>query len=85
VVIEAVAEIDEWAKANTAAVAAELAPSVGIPEDVLAVALERQSYGVKAIDESVVKQQQSIADTFFNLGLIPEKISIADVVRKGGA
>ena len=65
--------------------AAELAPSVGIPEDVLAIALERQSYGVKAIDESVVKQQQSIADTFFDLGLIPERISIADAVRKGGA
>jgi sulfonate transport system substrate-binding protein len=85
IVIEAVAEIDEWAKTNTAAAAAELAPSVGIPEDVLAIALERQSYGVKAIDESVVKQQQSIADTFFDLGLIPKKISIADVVRKGGA
>ena len=85
VVIEAVAEIDDWAKANTAAAAAELAPSVGIPEDVLAIALERQSYGVKAIDESVIKQQQAIADTFFELGLIPAKLSIADVVRKGGA
>lgn len=85
VVIEAVAEIDEWAKANTAAAAAELAPSVGIPEDVLTIALERQSYGVKALDEGVVKQQQAIADTFFDLGLIPNKISIADVVRKGGA
>ncbi|MDX3974137.1 sulfonate ABC transporter substrate-binding protein [Shinella sp.] len=85
IVIEAVAEIDEWAKTNTAAAAAELSPSVGIPEDVLAIALERQSYGVKAIDESVVKQQQAIADTFFDLGLIPKKISIADVVRKGGA
>ncbi len=85
IVIEAVAEIDEWAKTNTAAAAAEIAPSVGIPEDVLAIALERQSYGVKAIDDSVVKQQQAIADTFFDLGLIPKKISIADVVRKGGA
>lgn len=84
-VIEALAEIDEWAKANTAAVAAELAPSVGIPEDVLKIALERQSYGVKAIDDKVVAQQQAIADTFFDLGLIPNRISIADVVRKGGA
>lgn len=85
IVIEAVAEIDEWAKANTSAAAAELAPSVGIPEDVLAIALERQSYGVKTIDKAVVTQQQTIADTFFDLGLIPNKISIADVVRKGGA
>ncbi len=84
-VIAAVAEIDEWTKANPAAAAAELAPSVGIPADVLAVALARQSYGVKALDDSIVKQQQAIADTFFDLGLIPNRISIANAVRKGGA
>ncbi|AVA23761.1 sulfonate ABC transporter substrate-binding protein [Rhizobium sp. NXC24] len=85
IVLEAVGEIDEWAKTNTSAAAAELAPSVGIPEDVLAIALKRQSYGVKTLDAAVVTQQQAIADTFFELGLIPSKISIADVVRKGGA
>lgn len=85
VVIEAVAEIDVWTKSNTSAAAAELAPSVGIPEPVLVKALERQSYGVKAIDDSVVTQQQAIADTFFDLKLIPKKLSIADAVRKGKA
>ncbi|MGV3549484.1 sulfonate ABC transporter substrate-binding protein [Rhizobium sp.] len=85
VVIEAVGEIDVWTKANTAAAAAELAPSVGIPENVLAKALERQSYGVKQLDAAVVEQQQKIADTFTELGLIPKKLTIADVVRKGKA
>lgn len=85
VLIEAIAEIDVWTKSNTAAAAAELAPSVGIPEPVLVKALDRQSYGVRPLDETVVKQQQAIADTFFDLGLIPKKLSIADVVRKGGA
>jgi sulfonate transport system substrate-binding protein len=83
--IQAIAEIDEWTKANTAAAAAELAPSVGIPEPTLVRALERQSYGVKAIDASVIAQQQAIADTFFALGLVPAKLVIADAVRKGGA
>lgn len=84
-VIEAIGEIDDWTKANTAAAAAELAPSVGIPEPVLVRALERQSYGVKPLDETVIRQQQAIADTFFDLGLIPKKLSIADATRKGGA
>jgi sulfonate transport system substrate-binding protein len=83
VVIEAVGEIDTWTKGNTAAAAAELAPSVGIPESVLVRALDRQSFGVKALDDTVVAQQQSIADTFFDLGLVPKKLTIADVVRKG--
>ena len=84
-VIAAVGEIDVWTKANTAAAAAELAPSVGIPENVLAKALERQSYGVKELDAAVIEQQQKIADTFSELGLIPKKLTIADVVRKGKA
>jgi sulfonate transport system substrate-binding protein len=84
-VIAAIGEIDVWTKSNTAAAAAELSPSVGIPEPVLVRALDRQSYGVKALDASVVAQQQAIADSFFALGLIPKKLSIADVVRKGGA
>ena len=85
IVIEAIGEIDDWTKANTAAAAAELAPSVGIPEKVLVRALERQAYGVKPLDAAVIAQQQAIADTFFDLGLIPKKISIAEATRKGAA
>jgi sulfonate transport system substrate-binding protein len=80
-VIAGVAEVDVWAKANTDAAAAELAPTVGIPAPVLKVALERQSYGVKPLDERVVTEQQAIADTFFGLGLLPKEIRIADAVR----
>ncbi|MGO8016877.1 sulfonate ABC transporter substrate-binding protein [Rhizobium leguminosarum] len=85
VLIEAISEIDEWTKSDTAAAAAELSPSVGIPEPVLVKALERQSYGVKSLDDTVVAQQQNIADTFFKLKLIPKEVTIADVVRKGKA
>ncbi|MDC9811440.1 MULTISPECIES: sulfonate ABC transporter substrate-binding protein [Rhizobium] len=85
VLIGAISEIDEWTKSDTAAAAAELSPSVGIPKPVLVKALERQSYGVKSLDDAVVAQQQSIADTFFKLKLIPKQVTIADVVRKGKA
>ncbi|MBD8555999.1 sulfonate ABC transporter substrate-binding protein [Rhizobium sp. CFBP 8762] len=84
VVVEAISETDDWAKNNTAAAAAELSPSVGIPADVLTKALERQSFGIKPLDDSVIAQQQAVADAFLAIGLIPKKIVIADVVRKGG-
>lgn len=85
VILQAVAEIDDWTKANPEAAAAELAPAVGIPADVLAVALERQSYGAKPLDKDVVQKQQEIADTFHKLGLIKEPISISGAVRGGGS
>lgn len=85
IVIGAIAEIDDWAKADVSAAAKELSPLVGIPEPVLVKALERQSYGVKALDDTVIAQQQAIADTFFELKLIPKKVTIADAVRRAKA
>lgn len=85
VLIEAISEIDAWTKSDTAAAAAELSPSVGIPEPILVKALERQSYGISSLDGSVVAQQQAIADAFFELKLIPKKVTVADAVRKNKA
>jgi len=84
-IIAALADIDVWAKANPSAAAAELAPSVGIPAPILQVALERQSYGIKALDAKVVAEQQAIADTFHALGLLPKPIVVSDAVRKAGS
>src|SRR4051794_35562998 len=84
-VIAAIAEIDAWAKDNTDAVAAQLSPAVGIPAPILAVALKRQTYGVKPLDPAVVAEQQRIADTLHGLGLVPKPVVIADAVRKAGS
>jgi sulfonate transport system substrate-binding protein len=81
--IAELSEVDAWAKSDIQAVAEQLSPSVGIPAPVLEVALKRQSYGIKPIDGKVIAEQQSIADTFFQLGLLPKKITISDAVRPG--
>jgi sulfonate transport system substrate-binding protein len=83
--ITAIAEIDTWAKDNTDAVAAQLSPTVGIPAPILAVALKRQTYGVKPLDSAVVAEQQRIADTLHALGLLPKPVVIADAVRRAGS
>src|SRR3954466_1804077 len=83
-VIAAIAEIDAWAKDTADAVAAQLGPAVGIPAPILAVALKRQTYGVKPLDPAVVAEQQRIADTLHGLGLLPKSVVIADAVRRAG-
>jgi sulfonate transport system substrate-binding protein len=84
-VIAAIVEIDEWAKGKEKAVAEELSAGIGIPAPVLEIALKRQTYGIKPLDESVVAEQQRIADTFHALGLLPKPIVVSTIVRKSGS
>jgi sulfonate transport system substrate-binding protein len=49
------------------------------------VALKRQTYGVKPLDPAVAAEQQRIADTLHQLGLLPKPVLIADAVRKAGS
>ncbi|MFD1624095.1 sulfonate ABC transporter substrate-binding protein [Azospirillum griseum] len=70
-------EIDDWAGKNVKTVAEQLSPKVGIPVSVLEVAAGRQSYGLRPIDAEVIAEQQRIADTFFELKLIPKKIDVS--------
>lgn len=83
--LAALGEVDAWAKADITAVAQQLSPSVGIPVAVLEVALKRQAYGLKPIDQSVIDQQQLVADKFFELGLLPKPIRISDVAKRTGS
>lgn len=79
-VLSAVGEVDAWAASNTDAVASQLAPSVGIPAPVLAVALARLSYGVAPLDARTVADQQRVADAFHGLGLLQKPLRVADAV-----
>lgn len=80
VFLKAVGEVNDWASGHAESVAAELAPSVGIPAPILSVALGRLSYGVAPLDQTAIADQQRIADTFHGLGLLPKPIRVADAV-----
>jgi sulfonate transport system substrate-binding protein len=84
-VIDAVVATDRWAEGNSAAVAAQLSAGIGIPAPVLEIALKRQTYGIKPLDDATVAQQQSIADTFYALGLLPKPLQVSAIVRKAGS
>jgi sulfonate transport system substrate-binding protein len=83
--IASIKETDDWIQKDPAAASAELAPSTGIPRPVLDVAIKRQSFGVAPLSDKVIADQQLVADTFHALGLLPQKITISDAVRKAGS
>lgn len=41
------------------------------------LAAQRLSYGVKPVSEEVLAQQQKIADTFYELKLVPRQVRVA--------
>ena len=71
-------KVDNWAKTNQTDVAKLLSKELGIDVPSLELASKRRGYGLQPIDDSVIGAQQSIADTFFDLKLIPNKIQIKD-------
>ncbi len=83
IVLAQLREVDDWARKDIGAVAQQLSPTIGIPVPVVEVALKRQSYGIKPIDGKTLDEQQKIADTFFQLGLLPKPIKVSDAVRSG--
>ena len=60
--------------------ARQLAEATALPLTIWQTALSRHNYGVKAVDEKAIDSQQSIADTFFSLGLLPAKENVASAV-----
>ena len=84
-VLDELRGVDAWAQADIHAVAGQLSASVGLPVPVLEVALKRQSYGIKPIDDQVLVDQQRLADTLYQLKLIPKEVRVSDIARKSGS
>jgi sulfonate transport system substrate-binding protein len=85
IVLDELRGVDAWAKADIHAVAEQLSPAVGLPVPVLEVALKRQSYGIKPIDDQVLVDQQKLADTLYQLKLIPKEVHVSDIGWKSGS
>lgn len=77
-VLDDVAQTDTWGRSHPQEVAAILSAQTGLPADVVALAGQRYSYGVKVVTADVLREQQKIADAFHNLKLIPKPIVVRD-------
>ncbi|KUZ92102.1 ABC transporter substrate-binding protein [Burkholderia ubonensis] len=76
--LDEVDAVDRWARDHVPDVAAQLSPLVGLDAPTLEVALKRAGYGVQPITEATLAYQQSIADAFSTLKLIPARVTVAN-------
>jgi sulfonate transport system substrate-binding protein len=65
-----------WAGKNKQAAAAELAAVLGLDKSITELQLSRSAFGTAVVNRDILAEQQSIADTFFELKLIPKKLNL---------
>lgn len=73
----------DWINKHPDEAAKLLSGQVGMDSRSVKKALRRAKYGVEPIDDSVVREQQQIADTFARFKLISGEIDIETVVWSG--
>ncbi|TCM64337.1 sulfonate transport system substrate-binding protein [Acinetobacter calcoaceticus] len=66
----------QWVASNQSDAAQLLEKPTGLSLEILKTSVSRMGFGVQAISPAVAKEQQLVADAFFQQQLIPKKINI---------
>lgn len=71
-----------WLSANLKQASAQIAPLQGLDVEIVEQSLRHYPLGVVPLTAAVAAEQQKIADTFFELKLIPKPIRILDAMPR---
>ncbi len=78
--LEEISAITRWADENRDQLAKISSEATGVDLESQTIASKRYVIDVQPISDAVVAKQQGIADTFAELGLIPNKINVREIV-----
>lgn len=79
-VLEEIQQLEEWAKQNREEVAQTLSSVLGIDIETMRKATNRRTFGIVPINDELINLQQQVADTYYQLKLIPKKVNVRDGV-----
>ncbi|MDZ8028958.1 MAG: sulfonate ABC transporter substrate-binding protein [Nostoc sp. DedQUE11] len=79
-VLEEIQQLEEWAKTHREEVAQTLSSVLGIDIETMRKATNRRTFGIVAINDELINLQQQVADTYYQLKLIPKKVNVRDGV-----
>ena len=83
IAIEEVNAIDTWVSKNKDAAAAELSAVLGLDKSITELYLSRARFGTAPVTREILAEQQAIADTFFDLKLIPKQLNLLHAAPVG--
>lgn len=84
IVIEETHEVGMWAMANPNEAAQILTTKTGLTAELARVVTRARRYDVQPLQDRAIEEQQRIAETFFRLDLLPQRIWVEDAVWKQG-
>ena len=80
IVIEEVQKSSDWANQNHDKLIPMLSDALKIDEASIKMAVERRVFGVDELSPDIMGEQQMIADTFYELEIIPKKVNVQDAL-----
>ncbi|EJJ29578.1 aliphatic sulfonate ABC transporter substrate-binding protein [Rhizobium sp. CF142] len=82
-VLDELAKVGRSAQDNLEATVKELSEITGVPAEVTRVTLQRPGAdlgSVTTVSDAAASYQQALADEFYNLGIVPKKLTTGDIV-----
>ena len=77
---EELAKVAVWALAHRDEASRAFAEATGIDLEIMARVVARSEFAVTPVTDAIVAEQQSVADRFHRLALIPAPIAVRDIV-----
>ena len=68
----------EWANNNHSELITMMSKSLKVSKSVVKKMVERRTYGINTMNSTYVKEEQKIADLFYEEGLIENKVTVSD-------
>ncbi|WP_237389641.1 sulfonate ABC transporter substrate-binding protein [Bacillus sp. USDA818B3_A] len=79
--LEEITDAMDWANNNHQELIDMLAKALKMDTESVTKTVERRVYGVEEITDEIVTEQQEIADLFYQLKIIPKKITVSEAMN----
>ncbi|MBW4580318.1 MAG: sulfonate ABC transporter substrate-binding protein [Tildeniella nuda ZEHNDER 1965/U140] len=79
-ILEEVRNLESWSAQNRDEVASVLVDALKLDAAAVKKATQRRQFGLQPVTDDLLTEQQKVADAYYDLKLIPKKISIRDTV-----
>lgn len=80
VILEEARNLEAWSDKNRDEVAKVLTDALKLDAEAVKKATERRVFGLLPVTNDLIAKQQKVADTYYQLKLIPKQISIRDAI-----